>query len=244
MTAPVLYEFPHSHFCEVARWALEYKGIEYRSVCLLPGFHVQKMKRLATDSSVPVLVDGGDVIQGSARIVDYLEQVHPDRPLTPADAGAVEELEGEIAETIGVPLRRLCYYHLLPHADLVRYFFMHRAGRLANLAFRMTYGVLRKKITEIYDCTESGAESAKVELARAIDAFDRRLAERPFLVGDGFSRVDLTFASLLVFLVMPPEYPVNWPRELAGNELAQWFDTFRDSRSCRQVEFLYANYRR
>jgi hypothetical protein len=136
---PILYEFPHSHFCEIARWALDYKRIAYRSVCLLPGLHVWKMKRLAGASSVPVLVDGGEVVRGSGRIVDYLDRVYPDRPLTPAvDAGAVDRLEREIARTIGVPLRRLCYYHLLPNPDLVRYFFMHRSGVLANLAFSRT----------------------------------------------------------------------------------------------------------
>lgn len=67
MTEPILYEFPHSHFCEVARWALAYKGVSYPSEYLLPGFHILKIKRIAKESSVPVLVDRSQVVQGGLR---------------------------------------------------------------------------------------------------------------------------------------------------------------------------------
>lgn len=245
MTEPILYEFPHSHFCEVARWALEYKGISYRSECLLPGFHIRKIKRIAKESSVPVLVDRGQVVQGSAAIVDYLDQAHPDRPLTPAvDARAISALEEECARTIGVPIRRLCYYHLLPRPALVRFFFMHRSGILPGLVFRLSYDLVRKRITEVYDCPASGAASARAEIAAAIEAFDQRLAQKQFLHGDSFSRADMTFAALLALMVMPPEYPVTWPKELGPLELTRWFAGFRESRSYQHVAFVYANYRR
>ena len=244
MTTPILYEFPHSHFCEIARLALEHKGVSYRSVPVFPGLHVRKMKRLAGESSVPVFVDGENVIQGSTSIVDYLDRIYPEKRLTPeVDPNTLETLEEEIARTIGVPLRRLCYYYLLPNADLVRYCFMHRSGALANLAFKMMYKVLKNRITEVYDCTERGAASARDELTEAIATFDDRFAQGRFLLGDAFSRADISFASLLVFMVMPPEYPLKWPEDLAGLGLTEWFQTFQESRSYQQVEYLYANYR-
>ena len=244
MTPPILYEFPHSHFCEIARWSLDHKGVSYRSMPLFPGFHASKMKRLAGESSLPVLVDGANVIQGSGSIVDYLDRVLPEKRLTPeANANEIEALEAELAETIGVPLRRLCYYHLLPHTDLIRHCFMHRSGALANLAFKVLYRFLQRKIIDVYDCTERGAVSAKVELEQAIEAFDERFARARFLCGDTFSRADICFASLLVFMVMPPEYPLKWPDELAGLELTEWFQTFKDSRSYQQVQYLYAHFR-
>ena len=159
------------------------------------------------------------------------------------DSNTLETLEAEIARIIGVPLRRLCYYYLLPNADLVRYCFMHRSGALANLAFKMMYKVLKNKITEVYDCTERGAVSAKDELTKAIATFDDRLAQGRFLLGDTFSRADISFASLLVFMVMPPEYPLKWPEDLSEHELTEWFQTFQKSRSYQQVEYLYANFR-
>ena len=53
-----LYQFPISHYCEKIRWALEYKGLEYRKVNLLPGFHIKTTTKLVGKSSVPVLTDG------------------------------------------------------------------------------------------------------------------------------------------------------------------------------------------
>ncbi len=244
MTTPILYEFPHSHFCEIARWSLAHKGVSYRSVPLFPGWHVAKMKRLAGGSSLPVLVDGENVIQGSGAIVDYLDRAHPEKRLTPeTDAHEIEALKAEIAATIGVPLRRLCYYHLLPNADLIRHCFMHRSGALANLAFKVMYKFLRQRIIDVYDCTERGAASAKVELEQAIEAFDKRFTGARFLLGDTFSRADICFASLLAFMVMPPQYPLTWPEDLGGHELTAWFQSFKDARSYQQVEYLYANFR-
>lgn len=244
MTEPVLYEFPHSHFCEIARWSLDYKGVPYQSVPLFPSLHVARVKRLAGESSLPVLIDGENVIQSSGSIVDYLDRAHPEKRLTPeADADEIETLETEIAATIGVPLRRLCYYHLLPHADLIRHCSMSRSGALANFASKVTYRFLRRRTIDVYDCTERGAASAKIELEKAIEGFDKRFAGARFLCGDSFSHADICFASLLVFMVMPREYPLKWPDELAGLELTAWFQTFKDSRSYQQVKYLYANFR-
>ena len=58
-----LYQFPFSHYCEKVRWALDYKGIAYRTVNLLPGSHFKHLAKLAPKSSVPVLRDGAIVMQ-------------------------------------------------------------------------------------------------------------------------------------------------------------------------------------
>ena len=35
----ILYQFPLSHFCEKARWMLDYKELEYVAQNLMPGAH-------------------------------------------------------------------------------------------------------------------------------------------------------------------------------------------------------------
>ena len=59
--ALVLYQFPISHFCEKARWALDYKGLDYTTKNLLPGLHVKTTKKLAARSSVPGTFAGDPV---------------------------------------------------------------------------------------------------------------------------------------------------------------------------------------
>ncbi len=60
-----LYGFTISHFVEKARWALDFKGVPYRWIALLPGPHLRQVRRMAPRSTVPVLRDGDTVIQGS-----------------------------------------------------------------------------------------------------------------------------------------------------------------------------------
>ena len=244
MSKLTLYEFPHSHYCEVARWALEYKGLAYKAHCLLPGFHAVQMKRLAGASSLPVLRDDDRIIQGSGAIVDHLDQYYPQRPLTPTtDVATVHEFEAEVSRDIGVPLRRLCYYHLMPRPELVRYFFMHRSSPVAGWVFRFMYPLLSRRLRDTYDCTADGAATACAALTSAIARFDQRLADREYFFDDKFSRADLTFAALLVFMVMPAEYPVNWPPELTDHELGRWFANFGTTASYQHVSRIYANYR-
>ena len=34
-----LLEFPHSHYCKKACWAVDYEGIPVQAVPIVPGFH-------------------------------------------------------------------------------------------------------------------------------------------------------------------------------------------------------------
>ena len=66
----LLYQFAGSHYCEKARWALDYKGVRYATVNLIPGPHWKTAKRIAGHSSVPFFVDDDQhVVQGSAEII-------------------------------------------------------------------------------------------------------------------------------------------------------------------------------
>lgn len=236
----VLYEFPHSHFCEIARWALDYKGLSYTRKSVLPGYHTYFVKKFAPQSHVPLLFDNKQYIQGSNAILNYLQENYPEHSVNPSlPNDQIASSEAKISATIGVPLRRLCYAHLLDKPQLVRYFFMHRSSILENFLFRVLYPILSNKIRDTYDCTEQGAESAKLELSKALDEYDALLEKSEYLAGNAFSRLDITFASLAVFMVMPDEYPVAWPKELKSMKVTQWFNEQKERASYRFVERMY-----
>ena len=52
-----LYQFEFSHFCEKARWALDYKGLAHARENLLPGLHTRVARKLAPNSSLPILAE-------------------------------------------------------------------------------------------------------------------------------------------------------------------------------------------
>lgn len=56
---PVLVTFGFSHFCEKARWSLDWYGIDYSEIGWPPGLHVVLAKRCgAKASTLPLVLDG------------------------------------------------------------------------------------------------------------------------------------------------------------------------------------------
>ena len=127
-----LYTFNISHFAEKARWALDRTGIRYHERVLMPGPHILTIRRLRQGAtSVPAIVDEGRAIQGSSRIIDYIDEryLEPDRRLTPAEPELQKEsleLERWLDAEIGEAARRFFYHHALPHRELVGPLFTQR----------------------------------------------------------------------------------------------------------------------
>ena len=85
-TKPKLITFGRSHFCEKARWALDWHGIAYDEIGWPPGLHIILAKRCgAKATTLPILLDGESVIQGSGAIIDWAESKSQDctRTLNP-----------------------------------------------------------------------------------------------------------------------------------------------------------------
>ena len=110
---PILYQFALSHYCEKARWALDYKGVDYKIVNFVPGPHLFQTRRIASQTSLPIMVENGTVIQDSTEIIHYLDQKYPKNPLTPLREDLKKEaieLEEYFDEEVGVHLRRFFYF--------------------------------------------------------------------------------------------------------------------------------------
>lgn len=209
-----LYQFPISHYCEKARWALDYKGLDYTSKNLLPGVHIVVLKKIARRTSVPVLVDGETVIQNSADIIDYLDRCYPDKSLTPADASLMEEAsewEHYVDKEVGVHLRRYFYSVLLLHPEVVIPFFTHNGPWYGRPLMQLAFPALRKKMYESMDINEKTARQSLDRLDHAINRLADHMQDREFIVGENFSRADLAAASLLAPLCSPAGYGLDWP---------------------------------
>lgn len=157
-----LLVFPHSHYCEKARWALDHKGLAFAEVPLMPGFHMSTVRRYASDTCVPVLLNDGMAVQGSSEIIDYLEQQFPSRA----------------------------------------------------------------RIYQSYVISAARVERARREFDVAMAETERKLGGRDYLVGDRFTRADLSVASMLSLLVMPPEHPFPW-REIPDAQTRAFLDDYR-----------------
>ena len=195
-----LYQFEFSHFCEKARWALDYKGLAHARKTLLPGPHARVAKKLAPHSSLPILVDDRTVVQDSTSIITYLDEKYPDRPLTPCDAQEAKEAlawEEYLDDEIGVPVRLWFYYHALPERDCALRFLLEGAPWYGRPLLTLIYPKLRAAMTALMNIRAESARQSEERLVAALDRLDAALKDRRFLVGDRFSRADLTACALL-----------------------------------------------
>jgi glutathione S-transferase len=92
VTAYKLYRIPFSTNVERVALALAYKGLEAEPVEVDPANRAV-VEEVSGQSLTPVLVNGDDVIADSPRILEWLEDHHPEPPLYPADPARRAEVE-------------------------------------------------------------------------------------------------------------------------------------------------------
>lgn len=229
---PQLITFAASHFCEKARWALDWHKIAYHEVGWPPGLHIILTKSCgAKDTTVPILFDGDNVIQGSGAIIDWADTKDEDkrRRLTPTQENRTEavEIERHADEIIGVHVRRLAFAELLPdYSHMVRPALFYRASGWRRLIGNMMWPVSWRVMMRMYDVRPGAAAESRAMLEAEFDWLEEKLADgRLYLTGDRFSRADLTVASLLANFAKPNElataHGMSGPEAL-GADVARW----------------------
>ena len=245
MNVPRLYVFTVSHFCEKARWACDRKGMRYRLITLLPGAHLLTMRRLAPKSHVPLLVDGSHVIQDSSGIIDYLDASYPDAPLTPtgaAEAAEAREWESWLDLELGETTRRLFYFHALQSPAFLAEEYARGGPRWSSWFYALALPTIRRAVAKMYDVSAATAARDLERLNSVFARLDGHFARRRYLVGERFSRADLTLAALAAGYVRPLEHPAQqFPSRRA---LPSWVEQTRhlqDSLTAERVRELYRN---
>jgi glutathione S-transferase len=86
--ALTLHILPPSHPCMAVKKALDLKGLEYETVALNPGPHVEEMGAIygETNTTVPGLLVDDEPVHGSRAIYGRLEELEPEPVLYPNDA--------------------------------------------------------------------------------------------------------------------------------------------------------------
>jgi glutathione S-transferase len=240
-----LYQLQCSHFCEKARWALDYKGIPYLQKNLVPGPHRIVSKRLAPKSCLPILVDDDQVIQDSTAIIDYLDRTFVEPRLTPEDpveARKAIEWEEYLDEEVGVTLRLWFYFHALPDRPLATRFLLEGAPWYGRPLYALIFPKLRSAMNQMMCINERSAREAKDRLEKAFEKLDLELRERQFLVGDHFSRADLAACALLAPFCRPGEPPDEVSRTVPA-PVSALRDRHKNDRFFAYVCDTYREYR-
>jgi len=247
-TKPVLYVFGISHYCEKARWALDYLGIDYELHFLAAGLHGRAVRKLgARRSSLPVLATGHEVIQGSSAIIDWAEAnkaAHTPKSVSLASPDHqldVTQIEQRLDDVLGVHVRRYYYSEaLVLYPAQVRAIFTADLTGFPRVFTIGAWPLIRRLMIKGMDLGSDQHLQSRERVVEELDWLDGLLADKQYLVGDQLSRADLTAASLLAPLASPAQHPksIQLPPKVSA-DTAEW----RQRRSMQWTVDLYGNYR-
>jgi len=204
MATMTLIQIPFSHNCVKVRVALGLKGLPYETENIPP---TQRGSVFAASGQglVPVLVDRGQTIADSTRILLHLELTYPDPPLVPRDSSAAAEclvLEDWADHAFMALSRRIAYGNVL-----------RRPGRLATMFFPEARGpvrwvkerVARRVVTKRFGLWPGRHEKDVAEAKRLAGLAVARLGGRRWLMGDAPTIADVALATMSAPLATDPD---------------------------------------
>ncbi|MCH7823510.1 MAG: glutathione S-transferase family protein [Acidobacteria bacterium] len=247
-----LYHIHASPFAEKARWALDFKGLEYKSELLIPGRHADTVEKISGTRTVPVLVDtdAPAPIADSTDILQHLERIAPDHALFPEgddERQQVLEIEDWLDEQVVRPCARMNYSFLSEQPEAFFTYFSRGLSRTQKLGMAFIRPMLPRIVKQFREQRELSREAAKGyhrEVDSAFERIERMLANSGgrYLVGDSFTAADLTAACMLGLALrlagtpwevtdaerraypgrVEPDELLDFRAELAGRSTTEW----------------------
>ncbi len=239
-----LYEVHWSHFCEKARWCLDFKRLPYRRVQVNP-YTRKEARVIGGRGEVPILKDGDRVVSGSAAIAAHLEATHAEPPLLPRDPGdraLVLSIQKRCDEEMGPDARRLAYQEALRLPILLQGTILS-----SRWPWRWLNGpwlrIIEPRLRAKFGIYPAELEQSRVRLRALLAELQSRLAGRTHLAGGTLTLADITVVSLMDPLEIVPDFvrdrtfaPIfDWRRRLAGEHCrprrVPWLEGDRPSAS-------------
>jgi glutathione S-transferase len=178
-----------SPWSERVRWAFAFKKLPYEKQNYEAGVDEAAVKKLTGQAMVPVLIADGKVIPDSSAILDWLEETKPEPALLPRSAKdrAIATLWDEVALNA-----------LGPHCRVML------VGRLLRIddPEAQKWG---KYYGEKYGYSPFEEQQSRLTVTRILTSLKETLSGSDYLVGDTFTRADITTAAMLGLLKPAPE---------------------------------------
>lgn len=208
-----LYTFSFSQSSEKIRWILDVLGLAYHEERMTPFFHLSPNLRMTGgfSPSVPILRAGGEIVQDSTRIIEWLDERYAPLPLLskdPETRTAIMNAESRF-DMAGPHVVRLMYDVLLGRPEQVRRMWARDAGWVRGLALRASFPALQAVFRRGIGSNEVALAYSRRLVERAMNEIDRAVEQGNEYLQDGRLTVaDITAAARLAPLVCPPQHPV------------------------------------
>src|SRR6202167_3771626 len=189
MSSTKLITMYGSPWSERVRWALRFKGVAYEKENYEPGIDEEKIKKLTGQALVPVLLADGKVIHDSSAILEWLEAARPEPALLPRagkDRAQVTLWEEVALNALG------------PHGRVMI------TGRLLRIDDPEAQKS-GKYFAEKYGYSPFEEAQSRLTVTRILASLKETLSGREYLVGDTFTRADITTAAMLMLFKAAPQ---------------------------------------
>jgi glutathione S-transferase len=243
---PVLWHLEISHYNEKARWALDYKHVRHVRRAVTPALQELRARRLRAGRTVPILELNGRTIGDSTRIIEEVERRWPEPPLYPSDPEERRralELEEYFDERCGHDLRRVLFNDNL--AEPEKFLGMLYGPDHPRLGLIKALGlVLGPVVKWRYDINPDRVAHSREVVGAAFDKVESEAGSGGYLVGDSFTVADLTAASILAPIVVPPEFPyIKLHPDERATQFREYRASLKDRLGFKWVEDMYARHR-
>jgi glutathione S-transferase len=196
-----LYKLPFQSRAERVLWTLEELDLDYKVELLNPmagDCRTEQYLALNPHGKVPTLVHDEMTLTESVAIMEYLNDLHPERPLTP-DANAPNYAKDNFH------FRQVLSYGL---TEIEGYCWLRAQSTL---------------LAAIYKWPEGTAERSLKSIERAVPTLWGWLAERDYVAGDKFTLADIYYYQLIGWMKMLglselPEHVQAYLDKLAARE--------------------------
>lgn len=241
-----LYQFELSQFSEKVRLILDFKGLPYKKIDVVPGVGQIDILRLSKQRQLPVIKDGNMVVADSTAIALYLEKTYPEQPILPQDpqvAALCTILEDWADEAIGIK-GRTAFFGALKNSSL-------RTALLPSGTPDLLKTLVNGLPSELLDAVGTGVglspmvlKEEQDALHRAMESIGQLLLQSPYLLGNQLTLADLTVAALSLVVKIPEGPYLNIDANLKGQGIPGFADNPAYAAFFAWRDRLYAAYRR
>jgi len=240
-----LHQFPFSHFNEKARWALAYKDVDYERQSYLPGPHMPQIKKLSGQPQTPVLDWQGDIVAGSAAIIDRLEAEISEKPLYPGDAELKEQALAKQAEfdaELGPATRTVLFSAMINEGGYMTSMFSTGRAGPVRMFYRATFPLAKGLIAKGNGVNAENIARCRDTTAKFLDQIAEASSASGYLVGDSFTVADLTAAALCAPLANPTHVDMSRPQPVPDS-IQAILDDYVDHPAIAWVNRMYELHR-
>lgn len=198
----LLFQFPYSPFCIKVAKIMDYKGIPYKAINLVPFLHKNFIKSMSGQGLVPTIKHKGRIISDSTFIAKYLEELKPEPSLFFSNDEKLNKdvlmLEDWADEAFVQPFSKLAYIYLFEHPEVIIESNEFDTGLpiVDNNKSKIVPLLINFRLKDMgIDINQK--DILKKRARASLEILLSKLEKSEFLVGDKLSLADITVASHL-----------------------------------------------